>query len=205
MRLFPRPGAGTNALSQGRWAGARRGDGAGGGLRRGTRARRAFTLVEMLVVMAIIAALAAMLLPVLSQARNKAREVVATNELRQLMLGIGMFARTHGALPAGHPDGSEEDVDYLLEALGSSAQGIRLDPWGNEYIYVRYDKYGAPGSVAIKSPTGVPYHPKSFQLYSKGADGERDPNASHPTNSDNIWVDLPGVRVVRFSQVQPRQ
>jgi len=53
---------------------------------------RAFTLVELLVVMAIIAILAALLLPVLSRAKASAQRTVCLNNLRQISLGIRMYA-----------------------------------------------------------------------------------------------------------------
>jgi prepilin-type N-terminal cleavage/methylation domain-containing protein/prepilin-type processing-associated H-X9-DG protein len=57
--------------------------------------QRGFTLIELLVVIAIIAILASILFPVFAQARESARKVSCSSNLRQLGIAWSMYAQDY--------------------------------------------------------------------------------------------------------------
>ena len=68
----------------------------------GRSVAKAFTLIELLVVIAIIAVLAAMMMPALETARKKAQRTQCRSSLKQLALGLELYAGAYdGWFPYG--------------------------------------------------------------------------------------------------------
>lgn len=110
-----------------------------------------FTLIELLVVIAIIAILAAILLPVLSQAKQRAWTTQCLSNLRQIGLGMKMFADDNNEL---YP---ESGGDIYWNAIDPTTQ---KNGWMQQ-IYsdvMNTNVYNCPGNVQLPPNMRGPFN-----------------------------------------------
>ena len=115
-----------------------------GNLRRvGNRRRRAFTLVELLVVIAIIGVLVGLLLPAVQAAREAARRMQCSNNLRQMILATMNYESSFNQIVPGAFDGHPNAVSASGEPNpsgypanqpnGVCCRAANRDGWSPQY------------------------------------------------------------------------
>src|SRR5262249_13657971 len=91
----------------------------------------AFTLIELLVVIAIIAILAAILLPVLSNAKERARRAQCMNNLKQVGIGVTIYAADNNERIFSPRQVGGSPTRYNLHALNddsaTESKALNLD------------------------------------------------------------------------------
>jgi prepilin-type N-terminal cleavage/methylation domain-containing protein/prepilin-type processing-associated H-X9-DG protein len=112
---------------------------------------RAFTLIELLVVIAIIAILAAMLLPALSSAKQRAWTATCNSNLRQIGIGMRLFADDNGEM---YPE-SGGDIYW-----GATDAGTKLPSWMEQLFSSvgNTNVYNCPGNIQLPENMRGPFN-----------------------------------------------
>lgn len=85
---------------------------------------RGFTLVELLVVIAIIGVLVGLLLPAVQAAREAARRMSCSNNLRQLGLALQNYHAAYNKFPPGGTGSGDSDTGVVNQRRLSANVGI---------------------------------------------------------------------------------
>jgi prepilin-type processing-associated H-X9-DG protein len=137
-------------------------------------------LIELLVVIAIIAVLIALLLPAVQAAREAARRIQCTNNLKQLGLGLSTYESSNGVLP---PSLSLKGVGSTVTWFGGWSIHGRILPFleqGPMFDAINFAvNYETPiNSTVSAQMVSVFICPSEFQTQPKAGDA----GPIYPTN-----------------------
>ena len=150
---------------------------------------RGFTLVELLVVIAIIGVLVALLLPAVQQAREAARRMQCTNNLKQLCISLHNYHDQFLVFPAGSVSSTvPRNGGGSGNSFGPSFYGLMLPFFEQNALYQQMTFVGeSPGYIAEGSGSAGDYN-KTFVQEAGPIPVMRCPSSTGPVRGGNNYA-----------------
>ncbi|MCA9084111.1 MAG: DUF1559 domain-containing protein [Planctomycetaceae bacterium] len=143
--------------------------------------RSGFTILELLVTICLIAILLGLILPSVHRARESARRLQCSNNMKQLALALHNFHDLSNQLPSGWQSKDQESAwgwaSFLLPQLDQTPLSQEFRRRGDFFDSIVNRTYPAPLAVMI-CPSDV--GPSEFTLFPETDDDEADDDA--PSN-----------------------
>ena len=149
-------------------------------------ARRAFSLIELLVVFAIIGILAALLLPVLTRSKGSAERGTCVSNLRQINLGLRLYADESNDLSPSLGQGGF--IGFRYRELLQSYLGLKGPPSPRDTVFAcpadTFHYKSTPDGNLQFEAQGL--HVESNTLYSSY--GFNGGNAANTASNRAVWT-----------------
>ncbi len=130
-----------------------------------------FTMIEIVIVIALLAIIFGLAIPAYQNALDDAKTAQAIGDIKALESEIAMYEIRNRTLPL---------------TIADTGRGEMLDPWGNPYEYVVFATLGGGGAGGKRKDRNLVPINSTYDLYSKGADGDSVPPLTAAASQDDI-------------------